>query len=357
LHNTSLKNESALVNRTREASKTYSFTNTGNPRIISEHWFQNTPEGKTLFLVFYTQACSYSKCTGCSLPSRMSEYHIGYKDLIMQVKSVFHHILSQEEKDEINKIIISNNGSVLDEKTFSTTALIYLISAINLECKNTRVISLETRPEYVEIEELEVIARALIEGDTPSALELAIGVEAFDEEIRNKRFNKGLDLVKIESMAEMLNSINLKFEKKYPSVFKKMKMKAYFMLKPVTGMTDEEAVEDIKNGIEYLHKLSLNYNIGINMHLNPTYVAKGTILEDEFKKGHYIPPTLELVKEAVLFAEDKKITIYIGLNDEGLAVNGGSFIRENEKDRLLVCDLEKFNSTLDFNLLKQRYFT
>jgi uncharacterized Fe-S cluster-containing MiaB family protein len=86
------------------------------------------------------------------------------------------------------------------------------------------------------------------------------------------------------------------------------------------------------------------------MHLNPTYVAIGTALEQAFHKGGYTPPSLESLRQAVLTARDKKISVFVGLNDEGLAVPGGSFIREG--DEALVKRFEQFNRTQDFSVLE-----
>ena len=277
--------ESVILTRTLEANKKYGFMNNKNPRILSEYWFQDTIDGRAVFLVFYTQACRYSKCTGCNLPSRMSQHHIGYKDIMMQIRSAFDYVLDEEQKKTLKKIIVSNNGSILDEDTFSTTALIYLISIINSECPNIDVLTLETRPEYVDIEELEVLSRALAEGDTPTSLELAIGFEAYDEIIRNQKFNKGLSLEKFEELAGMMAAINTKFTRKFPDDFRKMRLKTYFMLKPVSGITDREAVEDIEKGIEYLDRLATEYDLNINMHLNPPYVAR----EPSWRKRPRLP--------------------------------------------------------------------
>jgi uncharacterized Fe-S cluster-containing MiaB family protein len=79
-------------------------------------------------------------------------------------------------------------------------------------------------------------------------------------------------------------------------------------------------------------------------------VATGTELETAFQRGAYEPPRLESVREAVLHGENKKISIYVGLNDEGLAVPGGGFVREG--DEALLKALERFNQSGDFALLK-----
>jgi radical SAM enzyme (TIGR01210 family) len=344
--------ENGILARTASVNKTYSFNESHNPRIPVEYWYQNTPEGLTLFVVFFTQACRYSKCAGCNLPSRMSIKHVAFNDIMKQVDALFDFILDSNTKQNLKKIIVSNNGSVLDEETFSTTALIYLISKINLECPNIAVLTLETRPEYVDIEELEVLARVLHEGISPTALELAIGFEAFDESIRNEKFKKGLSLEVVEKLLANINNINNRFAKKLNGKVANMRLKAYFMLKPVSELADSEAIQDIQNGIDYLSQLANKYQVAINMHLNPTYVAKGTNLETLFYENKYQPPTLEQTMQVVKHAQNKNLTIFIGLSDEGLAVEGGSFIRDLEKEAELISKLEMFNISQDFNILE-----
>jgi len=228
----------------------------------------------------------------------------------------------------------------------------YLIAKVNQHCPNVSEFSLETRPEYVDMEELEVLSRALQEGNTPTSLELSIGFEAYDEHIRNEQFKKGLNLINIEELAEKINKNNIRFKEKYKEAFSPMKLKTYFMLKPVVGLNDEDAIKDVHSGIDYLDQIARKYDIEINMHLNPTYVAKGTSLEEAFLNGSYTPPTLEMTKQSVLHAKSKQISIYVGLFDEGLAVEGGSFIRGTEEDKKLLKELGNFNETQNYELLE-----
>ncbi|MBI2124262.1 hypothetical protein HYT92_00570 [Candidatus Pacearchaeota archaeon] len=234
-------------------------------------------------------------------------------------------------------MIISNNGSVLDEATFSSTALMYLLAKLNLHLPSLAVCSIETRCEYVDIAELEFISRALKEGDTPTQLELAIGFEAFDEDIRNRIFKKGLSLKAFESFVQKIAPY-------------RYGLKCYFMQKPVPGMSDEEAVLDIRRGIYYLDRIASLHGIKVNMHLNPTFAAKGTPLEKSFLKGKYIPPRLVDVAKAALHAEEKNISVFVGLYDEGLAVNGGSFIRKNDEG--IIALIKQFNMTGNFRFLR-----
>jgi radical SAM enzyme (TIGR01210 family) len=228
-------------------------------------------------VVFYTQACRWSRCLGCNLSAKMSQKHVGFRHIMAQVDHLFCQPAVLERCQTLRKVIVSNNGSVLDEKTFSSTALIYLIATLNLHLPNLAALSLETRVEFVDTAELEFIARALEEGDTPTKLELAIGFEVFDDQLRNEVFQKGLPLDHFEALCRMVARYGFH-------------LKCYFMQKPVPGMTDEEGVLDIHRAIDYLSGLTRQHGVRINLHLNPTYVAFGTLLERKFRQGEYSPP-------------------------------------------------------------------
>ena len=72
------------------------------------------------------------------------------------------------------------------------------------------------------------------------------------------------------------------------------------------------------------------------MHLNPTFVSVGTELDEAFRNGTYLPPQLQTVYEILSAVQLKNVPIYLGLNDEGLAVEGGSFIRDGDEKLLQV---------------------
>lgn len=299
-------------------------------------WFFQSSEGLALFIVFYSKACRWDKCIGCNLSSVSASKNVDFYSLMQQTDFIYSKPEVIKELENIKHIIVSNNGSIFDEETFSTTALIYFVAKTNILVPNFSVLTLETRPEYADWEEFCVIARALKEGKTPTDLEIAIGLEAYNDNVRNNVFRKGLSFIAIEQLAEKLSKYNFR-------------LKCYVMQKPVPGMTDEEAVQDVKNAIDYLDELAERFKIKINMHLNPTYVAKGTALEQAFVEGSYYAPFLKDVARSVLHAKGKNISVYIGLNDEGLAVPGGSFLRNGDGE--IVKRLEKFNATQDFTLL------
>ncbi len=330
--------EKQIIIGTNAGQKNYQFDEEHDPNLPAQMWFQESEEGEILFIVFYSQACRWSRCLGCNLPSRMAQKHVGFKALMAQADYVFTRPEVVRRSPCLKKVIVSNNGSVLDEATFSSTALIYLMAKMNLHFPQLAVLTLETRVEYVDIEELEFIARTLAEGDTPTMLEIAVGFEAFDDRIRNEVFHKGLTLETFEKLCAML-------------AVHGFRLKCYFMQKPVPGLSDEEAILDIHRAIDYLSEQSRKFGIKINMHLNPTFVAAGTMLEQSFRRQQYSPPKLTDVIRAAVKGEGKNISVYLGLSDEGLACEGGSFIRPG--DEPLINQLEVFNKTQNYSLLHE----
>ena len=74
---------------TARGGKTYKFDDTHPSELPAQMWFQQSDEGQVLFLVFYSQACRWSRCVSCNLPSLMSRSHIGFRSLMAQVDHVF----------------------------------------------------------------------------------------------------------------------------------------------------------------------------------------------------------------------------------------------------------------------------
>ena len=74
----SLRAEKQILEGTRKARKDYRFDEQHDPRRPAQFWFQESDEGAILFVVFYSQACRWSRCLGCNLPARMSRHHIDF---------------------------------------------------------------------------------------------------------------------------------------------------------------------------------------------------------------------------------------------------------------------------------------
>jgi len=333
--------EENLARRVRSAGKTFAFNEKHDKTKPIDVFFQDTHEGLVLFIIYYTQACRYMVCSGCTLPSTSSQRYIDTSAILAQTRYIFTLPEVQRRARDVKKVIASNQGSMLDQETFSTAALGHLVAKCIEYLPNMEVLTLETREEYVEDSELLLLAQALQDNETPATLELAIGLEMFDKEKRNHVFRKGLSNDKLHRLAERLAQHDFR-------------LKCYFMFKPIPGLTNEEAIHDVHEAITYLSDLqSRTPGSHISIHLNPTYVAQGTPLADAFERGDYTPPRVEDLIRAIRFGEDNGVPIFVGLNDEGLAVEGGSFIRPGDTDdEALLAIIAEFNRTQDYNLFK-----
>ncbi|MFA4845632.1 MAG: hypothetical protein WC654_03685 [Patescibacteria group bacterium] len=332
----------SVLRGTEEGSKTYGFDDHQTLREPVTYFFQESQEGVILFIVFRTPPCRHSKCTFCPLPQTSTMRQVAFWHYGEQMEAVFRDPIVRARLHEIRKVIVSNQGSVLDEETFPTLVLMHLVYLCQRNIQGFLSLSLETRPEYVDRVELDVLYRAMCEVDHRISIELAIGYEAHDDHVRNDLLKKGLVLRghgphTLESLARKCAE-------------REFGLKCYFMLKPWPTFTDKTAIEDVKGGIDFLDEMAREHGVRISMHLNPTFVGKGTALVPPFEAGQFVPPHLVDVARAALHAEGKRVSIFLGLNDEDMAVPGGSFLREG--DEPIVDLLEQFNRTQDFGLLR-----
>ena len=312
--------------------RTFALT-TADPTHVAQHWTYMDREGEALFLVFYTSACRWNRCHGCNLPSKSSPEHIGYQDIMAQIDNVLNHY--QDKLATFGRLVISNNGSVLDEHSFATTALVYLMARVNACMPNLQTVAIETRAEYVDWEEVAFLGRFAADHPRHYRLELTVGFEIFDAHLRNEVFHKGLPLNIFERMVHDASGHGVD-------------VRAYFMFKALPNMTNEEADADIRAAIDYLAHLSEQTGVTLAMHLNPTYVAFGTALEAAYRRGEYQPPTLKDIVPLAQYAIDQQLPMTIGLSDEGLAVEGGSFRTSGDEE--LFKALDQYNTTGTINL-------
>jgi uncharacterized Fe-S cluster-containing MiaB family protein len=122
-----------------------------------------------------------------------------------------------------------------------------------------------------------------------------------------------------------------------------VRLKAYLMLKPHHSLTEAEGIAEAIDGLDHLAGLGRKFGVPVSIHLNPTYIARGCKLTEELIALGYQPPELSSVVEVVRAAVDRGLPIYVGLDDEGLSVEGGVF-RSTGLDRArTVAALTAFN--------------
>jgi radical SAM enzyme (TIGR01210 family) len=162
----------------------------------------------------------------------------------------------------------------------------------------TRIL-VETRPEYVSGDALARAVRSA--GDIP--LEVAIGLESADEEIRERRIHKGFNWGQFEDAARRIAVAG-------PA------LQVYVLLKPL-DTCEAEAVEDAVESATRVFALGGDLGLSVRVALEPCFVAPDTRLAEAFGEGRYRPPWLWSVVEVV-----RRVAalgpVQVGLSDEGL---------------------------------------
>ncbi len=291
------------------------------------HWYVDSAVGKELVFALYTRPCRYGRCTFCSLPS-MSEGGevVTAKDIDRQVDYILSQY-SEEQLKDLGKVSIYSASSVMDQECLPTRSLMYLLLKI-CDYPGLKVVSLETRPEYVEDWELKALRNVLGE---EVQLEIGIGYETYDPELRNKVLQKGLTRKAMHKLMQMLNEN------------KNCSLKAYLMLKPHHSLTEDEGIIEAINGLKELKNLSSEYRVPVSIHLNPTYIAEGCKLTDEMVANGYEPPELTSLIKVLVAARDLDLSIYAGLDDEGMAIEGGTYQDTDMDRKKAVTAIKAFN--------------
>lgn len=305
---------------------------TRDPQKPLFHWYVDCVLGKELVFALYTLPCRYGMCAFCSLP-QLSEggEQVTAEDIERQVD----HVLGEYDAEQLSrvaKVSIYTAASSLDQVCLPTQSLKYLaLRATDLPA--LKMLSLETRPEYVEDRELQELQEIL---GPDVVLEIGIGYETHDPYLRNKVLGKGLSERALRALMGQLAAHGAH-------------LKAYVMLKPHHTLTERGGIEEAIAGLKHLHGLGQEFGVPTAVHLNPTYMAEGCSLTVELRLHEYQPPELSSVIEVVKAAEALSMAIYLGLDDEGLAVDEGTF-RSTGLDRArTVAALQAYNRHQDFD--------
>jgi radical SAM enzyme (TIGR01210 family) len=300
------------------------------------HWYVDCATGKELVFALYTRPCRYGRCAFCALP-HMSDggEAVSPQDIEAQVDFILSNYTA-EQLSLVTKVSVYTASSSLDQECLPTRSLLYLALKTS-NFPSLKLLSLETRPEYVEEWELKMLKNVF---SNHVLIEVGIGYETFTPELRNEVLKKGLSMEALRRLMKLLAENDCS-------------LKAYLMLKPHYSLTEEQGITEAINGVKELHGLSLEFRVMTGIHLNPTYIAENCRLTNEMKAAGYQPPELSSVIEVLKSARELDMNIYAGLDDEGIAVEGGTF-RNTGLDRTkTVKALLSFNRHQDFSKLMQ----
>ena len=279
---------------------------------------------KDLVVSFYTEKCQFA-CSFCNLSSNSSEEAVSEESIIKQIHWIFDQYNS--EISTFQQLSVGNEGSILDRNRFFEEGMNYLLER-SKEMTGLKVISFETRPEYIRAPVLEDILRKTHAG----LVDVTVGFETQDNNLRNEVLNKKISKDQFEKKVELLGELGIR-------------LTSYVMLKPGPYMSEEEGVNEAVATIQYLHNLCTQHNTSLVIYLNPTYVASKSSLATIMKKSGYKPPKIQSVLKTILSTQPLGIPIYTGLWCENLADETGNFSGREDYDREFRNAIKQFNKT------------
>ncbi|PIP57790.1 TIGR01210 family radical SAM protein [Candidatus Woesebacteria bacterium CG22_combo_CG10-13_8_21_14_all_39_10] len=165
-------------------------------------------------------------------------------------------------------LILFTSGSFFDEEEINRDNRKMIYRFIKKDKRITHV-SLETRPDFINRAVLTEIKKEL------SGLEIgiAIGLETYDDLIRDKCIHKGYSFKEFEKAAKLIKEFGYK-------------LKVNLLVKP-PFLTEREAIEDCVKSAEICRKIKADF-----LFISACFVEKDSLLYYLWQYGLYEPPKL-----------------------------------------------------------------
>lgn len=276
-----------------------------------------------LLIILNTKRCRY-QCNFCQLPAKSSKKWIEGEDILAQFEYVMDEM--KHGLSVVDRVTLSNEGSILDAGTLPTEALIAIARCIN-ELRRVRTLVLETRLEFVDPEVIKQIREAAPRVE----IKFLTGFETQEPYLRDKI------LFKNEPLDKFLAGLDRVGETKSSLI-------SYLLYKPSPFMTDEEAFVEAEKTVNYLVENCQKRNIPLNIRLNPMYLATGSKWTELAKNvPDYKPPRLTDIMKLAQKKAQEGVHLYIGLSTEGLDEPGGNYMSREDYSPRLVKPILLFN--------------
>lgn len=276
-----------------------------------------------LVISLFTQKCQF-KCAYCTIPSRSSDQDVKASEVIRQLDWIWNKY--GDKLPTLQQLSVGNEGSILDDQRFPSEVMEYLLKLVNAS-SNVKVLSLETRPEYVREDYLRYILSCL---SKKIALDVTIGWETQDDYLRQTVLNKRVSKSFFEKKLALLGKLGIR-------------LTSYVLVKPGPAMTDEDGVLEAIATVQYLASKCQHYGVDLIIYLNPTYIAKGSALEKKIEAAGYQPPRIQDIYRIIQATQAMGIPIYTGLWSEGLSDEANDYTARQDYDPLLRQQIYQLN--------------
>ncbi len=295
------------------------------PKADRPHYFllRTFAGDNDLLLILNTKRCRY-QCHFCTLPHKSSQTWIEDHQVVAQFAYAVEEV--KHALSIIDRVSLSNEGSLLDESTIGRSALDQIISGIG-QMRQVRRIEVETRLEFVTTERL----RHLSNLAPRASLGILTGFETVDERIRDRILKKREPLPAFLAGLDRVAAAGLR-------------LTAYVLFKPDPEMSDEAAMEESLASIRYLVAECGRRDLPLSIRLNPMYRAEGSAWERKARElPDYRPPRLTDVMRVAETAASEGVSLYVGLSTEGLSGDDGAYPSREDYSRHLIRAVKLFN--------------
>lgn len=304
--------------------------NTKKPHFFLQRTFLGEQD---LLIIFNTKCCRY-KCNFCGLHSKNSQKWIPCEDILAQFEYVMNEL--KHSLSVLDRVTISNEGSVLDSETLPTEALLTIAKCIK-ELRHVRTFVLETRLNFIEPKIIEEINKAV----PKVKVNILTGFETLDFRIRDEILNKQETIKEFETGLDKVAETGAD-------------LTTFVLFKPSQNMTDAQAFNEANNSINYLIYQCKNRGISLTIRLNPMYAAQGSVWAHvAANTSSYKPPMLNDMMKLAFQKAQEGANIYIGLSTEGINTSWGTFrVRDDFSPELLKQAILFNNVKLSFQNVK-----
>lgn len=223
--------------------------------------------------------CSWAKKSGgcfmCGFTPtilRITDAKMFSKDEILGIFKIGYEKVKGNQPEEL---AIYNGGSFLNPDEISLDSQVEI-------CKEVRgnsmvnLLSIESRPEFITRENIKFLVSELWD----KKLQVGIGLECEDDEIRERCINKGFSRKDYEKAVKILKDNNVD-------------VKTYVFIKPLY-ISEREAIDEAVKTAEYAHSVGSD-----EIAFEAALVQRYTKMEDEYSKGNYRPPWLWSILEVL----------------------------------------------------------
>jgi radical SAM enzyme (TIGR01210 family) len=235
-------------------------------------------------IIFYLRGvgCSWCKLDygGCAM---CGHFHGTTKGGLMPESAHLDQFKKEYKKYDFSEypiVCIYNAGSLLSREEVRDYDFSEILKIIDSD-KNIKHVIVESRPEFITDDTMEVMKKCL----KTTSVEIGIGLESSSEVVRDLCINKGFSFREYQRAAEIV--------KKY-----KFKLLTYITVKPLF-LTINESISDVIQSLEAISHLTDVVS------LEPTSIQKGTLVDYFYSAGIYRIPSGWMLRDIICRLRNK----------------------------------------------------